>query len=55
MNLNQISKQQFARESQIMTQMVSYLDAFNDDNTEILNNAYKMVEKARQSESKLSV
>ncbi|MFT6219793.1 MAG: RHH-type proline utilization regulon transcriptional repressor/proline dehydrogenase [Rickettsiales bacterium] len=55
MNLQQISKQQFARESQIMTQMVSYLDGFNDDNTEILGNAYKMVEKARMSESKLSV
>ncbi|MFT5703620.1 MAG: RHH-type proline utilization regulon transcriptional repressor/proline dehydrogenase [Rickettsiales bacterium] len=55
MNLDQISKQQFARESQVMAEMVSYLDGFNEDNSGILRKAYQMVESARNFEAKISV
>ena len=54
-DLQSISKKQFIRESQSMSEMVSYLDKFDINHDQILANAHKMVNKARSSSYNLSV
>jgi RHH-type proline utilization regulon transcriptional repressor/proline dehydrogenase/delta 1-pyrroline-5-carboxylate dehydrogenase len=54
MDIKDVSKNQFIKESQAMAEMVSYLDDFKHDK-QILNTAYDMVSKARISDSGLSV
>lgn len=54
MDIKNVSKKQFLRESEVMADMISYLDGFTYE-ANILENAYKMVEKARACDSGLSV
>ena len=54
MDIKHISKKQFLRESEIMADMIAYLDNFNYG-PNILQNAYDIVEKARACNSNLSV
>ncbi|MBL6665125.1 MAG: hypothetical protein ISQ34_04705 [Rickettsiales bacterium] len=55
MDLKTISTKQFIKESEAISNMISYLDQYRTDYDNIMESAYKMVNKARESKYRLSV